>query len=103
VERTVKGGGEIVALLKTGSAFYAPSAGSVQMVDSIVLDKKRILPCAILLEGEYGISGTVMGVPAKLGRNGLEKVIEVKLTTEEQEALKKSAAAVDELVQIMKL
>lgn len=103
VERTVKGGGEIVALLKTGSAFYAPSAGAVQMVDSIVLDKRRILPCAVCLQGEYGINGTVVGVPTKIGKNGVEKIFELKLTTEEDSALKKSAAAVEELVAIMKL
>ncbi len=103
VERTVKGGAEIVGLLKTGSAFYAPSAGVVQMVDSIVLDKKRILPCAVCLEGEYGVSGIFVGVPAKLGKNGVEKVIEIKLTPEEQEALEKSAAAVKELNEIMKI
>jgi len=103
VERTVKGGGEIVALLKTGSAFYAPSAGAVQMVDSIVLDKKRILPVAAYLEGEYGISGTFVGVPAKIGANGMEQIIEMKLTPEEQAALKKSADAVMELVSIMKI
>jgi malate dehydrogenase len=103
VERTVKGGGEIVALLKTGSAFYAPSAGAVQMVDSIVLDKKRILPVAAYLEGEYGINGTFVGVPAKIGANGIEQIIEVKLTPEEQAALKKSADAVMELVSVMKI
>lgn len=103
VERTVKGGGEIVALLKTGSAFYAPSAGVVQMVDSIVLDKKRILPCAVYLEGEYGINGVFVGVPAKIGNDGIEKVIEIKLTPDEEAALKKSANAVLELVDIMKL
>jgi malate dehydrogenase len=103
VERTVKGGGEIVALLKTGSAFYAPSAGAAQMVDSIVLDKKRILPCAVCLQGEYGINGVVVGVPTKLGKNGVEQVIEIKLTSDEEAALKKSAAAVEELIGIMKL
>jgi len=103
VERTVKGGGEIVSLLKTGSAFYAPSAGVVQMIDSIVLDKKRILPCAAYLEGEYGINGVFVGVPAKLGKDGIEKIIEIKLTAEEQEALKKSADAVRELNAIMKI
>lgn len=103
VERTIKGGGEIVALLKTGSAFYAPSAGVVQMVDSIILDKKRILTCAVCLEGEYGISGVFVGVPAKLGKNGVEQVIEIKLTPDEQAALKKSASAVEELIEIMKL
>jgi malate dehydrogenase len=103
VERTVKGGAEIVSLLKTGSAFYAPSAGVVQMIDSIVLDKKRILPCAVCLQGEYGINGIFVGVPAKLGKNGIEKVIEIKLTPDEEAALKKSAAAVQELIDIMKI
>ncbi len=103
VDRTVKGGGEIVTLLKTGSAFYAPSAATVQMVDAILLDKKQILPCAAYLEGEYGIRGLVVGVPAKLGKNGIEKIIEIKLTPEEKAALEKSAEAVKELVNIMKL
>src|SRR4030043_1215247 len=103
VERTVKGGGEIVALLKTGSAFYAPAAATAQMVESILLDKKRILPCAVSLEGEYGIKGVVVGVPAKIGKNGMEQVIELKLTAEESAALKKSAEAVRELAKIMKL
>lgn len=103
VERTVKGGGEIVSLLKTGSAFYAPAAGVAQMVDSIVLDKKRILPVAAHLEGEYGINGVFVGVPAKLGKNGIEQIIEIKLTPEEDAALKKSADAVRELIKIMKL
>jgi malate dehydrogenase len=103
VDRTVKGGGEIVALLKTGSAFYAPAAATAQMVESILLDKKRILPCAVRLEGEYGIKGVVVGVPAKIGKSGMEQVIELKLTAEESAALKKSAEAVRELVKIMKL
>jgi len=103
VERTVKGGGEIVALLKTGSAFYAPSAGAVQMVDAIVLDKKQILPCAVYLEGEYGINGVFVGAPVKLGENGVEEIIEIKLTPEEQAALEKSADAVRELLAIMKI
>lgn len=103
VERTVKGGGEIVALLKTGSAFYAPSAGVVQMVDAIVLDKQRILPCAAYLDGEYGINGVFVGVPAKLGKNGIEKIIEIKLMPEEEAALKKSVDAVRELIEIMKI
>ncbi|UCC60871.1 MAG: malate dehydrogenase [Dehalococcoidia bacterium] len=102
-ERTVKGGGEIVALLKTGSAFYAPSAGTVQMVDAIVLDKKQILPCAAYLEGEYGINGVFVGVPTKLGENGIEEIIEIKLNSEEQAALDKSADAVRELIEIMKI
>ena len=103
VERTIKGGGEIVALLKTGSAFYAPSAATIQMVDAILLDKKKILPCATYLEGEYGIKGIVVGVPAKLGKNGIEQIIEIKLTSEENSALKKSAEAVAEMIKIMKL
>ncbi|MCJ7515261.1 MAG: malate dehydrogenase [Dehalococcoidia bacterium] len=103
VERTVKGGGEIVALLKTGSAFYAPAAATAQMIESILLDKKRILPCAALLDGEYGIKGVVVGVPAKIGKDGMEQVIELKLTAEESAALKKSAEAVRELIKIMKL
>jgi len=103
VKRTVNGGGEIVALLKTGSAFYAPSAAVLQMVDAIVLDKKRILPCAVRLDGEYGIKGIVAGVPCKLGKDGIEQVIELKLTPEESAALKKSAAAVKELNDIMKI
>jgi malate dehydrogenase len=92
-----------VALLKTGSAFYAPAAATAQMVESVLLDKKRILPCAVKLEGEYGIKGVVVGVPVKLGKNGLEQVIELKLTAEESAALKKSAEAVRELLKIMKL
>ncbi len=103
VERTVKGGSEIVSLLKTGSAFYAPAAAAVQMVDAIILDKKDILPCAAYLEGEYGISGVVVGVPVKLGKNGIEQIIELELTPEEDAALKKSADAVRELVQVMNL
>jgi malate dehydrogenase len=102
-DRTVKGGGEIVALLKTGSAFYAPGAGAAQVVDSIVLDKKRILPCAAYLEGEYGISGVFVGVPAKIGKDGIEQILQVKLTPDESAALKKSAEAVRELGKIMKL
>jgi malate dehydrogenase len=103
VKRTVKGGGEIVSLLKTGSAFYAPAAATAQMVDTIILDKKEILPCAVYLEGEYGISGVVVGVPVKLGKNGIEQIIELELTPEEDAALKKSANAVRELVDVMNL
>lgn len=103
VERTVKGGGEIVALLKTGSAFYAPSAGVVQMVDAIILDKQNILPCAAYLDGEYGINGVFVGVPAKLGKDGMEQIIEIKLMPEEEAALKKSVDAVRELIEIMKI
>ena len=103
VERTVKGGGEIVSLLKTGSAFYAPAAATVQMVDAIILDKQKILPCAVYLEGEYGIDGVVVGVPVKLGRSGIEQIIELKLTPEEDAALRKSADAVRELVKVMNI
>jgi malate dehydrogenase len=103
VERTVKGGGEIVSLLKTGSAFYAPGAATAQMVDAIILDKKEILPCGAFLDGEYGIDGVVVGVPVKLGKNGIEQIIELRLTPEEDAALKKSAHAVRELVKIMNL
>ena len=103
VERTVKGGAEIVGLLKTGSAYYAPSAATVQMVEAILFDKKKILPCSVLLEGEYGIKGTFVGVPVKLGADGVEQIIELKLTDEEGAALKHSAEAVKELLDIMKL
>src|SRR5216117_1840221 len=94
VESTRNGGAEIVAFLKTGSAYYAPSSAVVQMVESIVLDQKRVLPCAAWLEGEYGLKGMYCCVPGKLGRKGLEKIIEVELTAEEKSALKKSADAV---------
>src|SRR5216683_2688461 len=94
VDRTRNGGAEIVAFLKTGSAYYAPSSAVVQMVESIVLDQKRLLPCAAWLDGEYGLSGIYCGVPCKLGRNGLEQIVEVKLTPDEQSALQKSADAV---------
>tara|TARA_A100001037_G_scaffold56602_1_gene48877 strand:+ start:29956 stop:30897 length:942 start_codon:yes stop_codon:yes gene_type:complete len=101
IKRTQGGGGEIVALLKTGSAFYAPSAAVAEMVDSILLDQKRQLPCAALLEGEYGISDIYMGVPVVLGANGIEKVVELQLTAEEQSLLNNSADAVRELVEVM--
>ncbi|HZO99888.1 MAG TPA: malate dehydrogenase [Terriglobia bacterium] len=103
IDRTRKGGGEIVSLLKTGSAYYAPSAAVAEMVDAIFNDRKRILPCAAYLEGEYGIRGLFVGVPVKLGARGIEQVIEIKLTPEEQAALEKSAAAVKELVDIIKV
>ena len=96
VQRTRDGGAEIVKYLKTGSAYYAPSAGAVQMVEAIVNDQKRILPCAAWLDGEYGMSGLYLGVPCKLGRSGLEKVIEVDLSPDERAALEKSAQAVRE-------
>src|SRR5207302_9309933 len=103
VDRTRNGGAEIVQFLKTGSAYYAPSAAAVQMAESIVLDKKRILPCAAWLDGEYGLSGMFCGVPCKLGRNGLEQILEVKLSPDEQAALKKSAEAVKETMAAVSL
>jgi malate dehydrogenase len=96
VDRTRKGGAEIVGYLKSGSAYYAPSSASVQMAEAIVKDKKRILPCAAWLEGEYGMSGLFLGVPCKLGRGGLEQIIEVDLTPQERTALEQSAEAVRE-------
>ncbi len=101
VARTRDGGAEIVNLLKTGSAHYAPSAAVVEMVDAIVYDKKKILPCSVYLEGEYGIRGVFVGVPAKLGRRGLEEVVLLKLDADEQAALDRSATAVRELVAVM--
>lgn len=101
VERTRNGGAEIVGLLKTGSAYYAPASAAVEMAESILKDKKKILPCATYLEGEYGIKDLFMGVPAKLGANGIEEIIEIKLTDEEQAALNKSADAVRELKEIL--
>ncbi len=103
VDRTRNGGAEIVKHLKTGSAYYAPSAGAVQMVEAIVNDQKRILPCAAWLEGEFGMRGHYLGVPCKLGRNGLEKIIEVELTNDERAALKKSADAVLDPMKAIKL
>jgi malate dehydrogenase len=103
VDRTRNGGAEIVAFLKTGSAYYAPSAAAVQMVESIALDTKRVLPCAAWLQGEYGLSGMYCGVPCRLGRGGLEKIIEVDLTVEERKALEKSAEAVKETMQAVQL
>ncbi len=103
VDRTRNGGAEIVSLLKTGSAYYAPSAAAVEMVEAIIKDKKKILPCAAFLEGEYGINGLFVGVPVKLGARGIEEIIQINLTTEERAALQKSAAAVQELVSIMKI
>jgi malate dehydrogenase len=101
VKRTQGGGGEIVALLKTGSAFYAPSAAVAEMVDAILLDQKRQLPCAALLEGEYGIKGIYMGVPVVLGAGGVEKVIELELTADEEKLMATSADGVRELVNVM--
>ncbi|MEK7753724.1 MAG: malate dehydrogenase [Acidobacteriota bacterium] len=102
VKRTRGGGAEIVKYLKTGSAYYAPSAATIQMVEAILKDKKRVLPCSAHLEGEYGVNGLFVGVPVKLGAQGIEKIMEIKLTAEENEALQKSAAAVKELVDVMR-
>jgi malate dehydrogenase len=99
--RTANGGAEIVKHLKTGSAYYAPSAAAVEMVEAILKDKKKILPCAAYLQGEYGISGLYVGVPCKLGAKGLEQIIQIKLTAEEQAALNKSAASVKELCTVI--
>jgi malate dehydrogenase len=101
VDRTANGGAEIVKYLKTGSAYYAPSAAATEMVEAILKDKKKILPCAAYLEGEYGIKGLFVGVPCKLGAKGLEEIIQIKLTAEEQTALQKSADAVKELVNVI--
>ncbi|MEQ1949339.1 MAG: malate dehydrogenase [Bryobacteraceae bacterium] len=102
VDRTRNGGAEIVKYLKTGSAYYAPSAAAVEMVESILKNKNKILPCAALLEGEYGINGLFVGVPVKLGSNGIEQIYELKLNEQEAAALKKSAGAVQELVDVLK-
>lgn len=106
VDRTANGGAEIVSLLKTGSAYYAPASAAVEMAESIIKDKKKILPCAAYLEGEYGISDLFIGVPVKLGTAGVEEIIEIKLTDTEMSALKKSAAAVqglkDDLAKLVK-
>jgi len=103
VQRTRDGGAEIVAHLKTGSAFYAPSAAVVQMVEAIVRDTHRLLPCAAWLDGEYGLSGVYVGVPCKLGRRGLEQIVEIELAPDERAALKKSADAVKETMAVVKL
>lgn len=102
VQRTRDGGAEIVKYLKTGSAYYAPSAAAVEMVESILKDKKKVLPCAAYLEGEYGLNGVFVGVPVKLGANGIEKVYELKLMPEEKAQLDKSAASVTELIEVIK-
>jgi len=101
VERTQNGGAEIVKHLKTGSAYYAPSAAAVEMAESIIKDKKKVLPCAAYLEGEYGVNGLFVGVLVKLGANGIEKIYEIKLSAEETAMLHKSAAAVKELVDVI--
>ncbi len=102
VNRTANGGAEIVGLLKTGSAFYAPASAAVEMAESILKDKKKILPCAVYLEGEYGLKELFIGVPVKLGARGVEQIMEINLTEDEKTALAKSAAAVQELKDILK-
>lgn len=102
VDRTRNGGAEIVKYLKTGSAYYAPSAAAVEMVESILKDKKKVLPCAAYLEGEYGVNGLFVGVPVKLGAKGIEQIYQIKLTDEEKAMLAKSAASVQELIDILK-
>jgi malate dehydrogenase len=102
VQRTRNGGAEIVKYLKTGSAYYAPSAAAIEMAEAILKDKKKVLPCAAFLEGEYGINGLFVGVPVKLGAGGVEKVYELQLGPEEQAQLTKSAAAVQELIDVLK-
>ncbi len=102
-KRTASGGAEIVALLKTGSAYYAPSASAAEMVDAVLKDKHKILPCCCYLEGEFGVKGLYVGVPAQLGAKGIEKIWEIKLTDGERVALEKSAAAVKELVDVLKV
>ena len=101
VERTQNGGGEIVALLKSGSAYYAPAAAIAQMVEAILLDRRQVVPCCVLLEGEYGIDGLFVGVPVKLGAGGMQEIVQVQLTDEEQAALQSSAEAVRELVDVL--
>ena len=103
VQRTAHGGAEIVKLLGTGSAYYAPGSAVVEMVESILKDKKKILPCSVFLQGEYGITDLFVGVPCKLGAAGLEQIVEIELTADESAALRKSAAAVQELVQIINM
>jgi len=103
VERTRKGGGEIVGYLKTGSAYYAPAAAAAQMAEAIVLDKKRVLPCSAYLQGEYGLKDVYLGVPCKIGQGGLEGIIKVELSKEEQAALQKSADSVKETMAVVKL
>jgi malate dehydrogenase len=102
IERTRKGGGEIVALLKTGSAFYAPASSAIQMAESYLKDKRRVLPCAVYLNGEYGVKGMYVGVPAVIGANGVEKVVEIDLTPEEKAMFTKSVGAVQGLIDACK-
>ncbi|MDE2237129.1 MAG: malate dehydrogenase, partial [Elusimicrobia bacterium] len=101
-QRTRDGGAEIVKLLKTGSAFYAPSASAAEMVEAVLKDKKKILPCAAYLEGEYGVDGVFVGVPCKLGARGLEQIVQLNLSAEERAQLLKSATAVKQLAAALK-
>lgn len=103
VQRTVNGGAEIVGLLKTGSAFYAPSAALTEMAEAIVMDKKRLMLCSARMDGEYGLRDTIIGAPLKLGKSGIEQVVELDLTAEEKTALSESARATQELIAVMKL
>jgi malate dehydrogenase len=102
IERTASGGAEIVSLLKTGSAYYAPSAAAVEMAESVLLDQNKVLPCAALLQGQYGLNGLFIGVPVKLGPGGIKQILELKLTPEESDKLKNSANAVQKLVDFLK-
>ena len=102
IERTRKGGGEIVALLKTGSAFYAPASSAIQMAESYLKDKRRVLPCAVHLNGEYGVKGMYVGVPAVIGANGVERVVEIELNAEEKAMFTKSVGAVQNLIDACK-
>ncbi|MCB0233474.1 MAG: malate dehydrogenase, partial [Anaerolineae bacterium] len=103
VQRTRKGGGEIVSLLKQGSAFFAPSAATMQMVEAILKDRQMILPCSVYLQGEYGLDDICFGVPVKLGRNGVEQILEIELTAEEQEGLSKSAELIRSSMEALQL
>jgi malate dehydrogenase len=102
IERTRKGGGEIVALLKTGSAFYAPASSAIQMAESYLKDKRRVLPCAVYLKGEYGVNGMYVGVPAVIGANGVEKVVQIDLNADEKAMFTKSVGAVQGLLEACK-
>jgi len=102
VDRTRNGGGEIVALLKTGSAFYAPAASAMEMAESYLRDKRRLLPCAAYLNGEYGVKGIYVGVPTIIGKNGIEKIVEIQMNADEKAMFDKSVAAVQELVRVTK-
>jgi len=103
VKRAIQAGEEVVGLIKISSAFYAPSAGAARMAEAVILDKKQILPCAVYLQGEYGIEDTVISVPVKLGKAGIEEIVKLELTQEEKKALAGSAGAVRELIKTMKL